>query len=529
MNIEGNIKKEFRLKLEEFYGKQCSKSDFIDTELLRVMLQITSETGYEVAALIDRRGVVQDLFVGTKSAVMLPNDSGSKRRFNGLRVIHTHPGGNGNLSNPDISALLNAMYDCMVAVGVHNGQFTFGAAAFIKDVNERSVIVVKIENPNYINKYGLLEKMYEAEKDFLQKQSKLKENAAGARRAVLVVVEVFKGDRLAEDLAELKGLTKTAGIEIVGTLTQKRDKPDGRYFIGQGKLSELKVVVQNEGANLVIFDNVLSGSKQNNLNKYLGVDVIDRSMLILEIFSMRAKSREGKLQVELARLKYLLPRAAYLGSSASDGSGVAGRGIGESKLELNRRNIEGEIARYEKELAAVKKNRSVSRSSRDKSDMKNIGLVGYTNSGKSTLMNALSGAGVYEEDELFATLDTTTRKVWLKDDTQVLLTDTVGFINKLPHEFIHAFSSTLQETVFSDLLLHVIDCSNPEHEKQREVVEQLLLKIKASAPVIYVYNKIDKCTTAQLDTIKAAAPKNSVFISAKKLINLQELKKLLLD
>ena len=327
-------------------------------------------------------------------------------------------------------------------------------------------------------------------------------------KAILVGVEFNKNDDTLSSLEELANLAKTADIEVIDTVYQKKDKPDGKYLVGIGKLNDIKERVQLMNANLVIFDNELTGSKHTNLEDFLGVKVIDRSMLILDIFASRARTSEGKLQVELAQLKFSLPRLNALSNTHDRfGGGVGMRGPGETKLELNRRIVEKNIIKIEKELKKVKNQRQISRDNRQKNKT-TVAIVGYTNSGKSTLLNLLTKANVYQKDELFATLDTTTRNLWLKDKKEILLTDTVGFINKLPHEFIEAFNSTLEETIYADVLIHVVDISNKDYLKQKKVVEDLLKKLNVSSPIILVYNKIDKLKE------KIEKEQNAIYISA---------------
>ncbi len=522
MTFDDKLKKDLKEKLSAYFQTFLEKDKFIDENLFHLMVEVTTKTNFEVAVIITRKGQVADIMVGTQNRVNIPHDLEEKKGFNGVRVIHTHPNGNSELSELDKSALLNNKFDCVCAIGVLNGQPTTATVGFCSPSGERKVETVFVPNANYLNKYGLIEKLEQLERDYLKNQSKLHTNDVSLNRAVLVMAEIEKNDNLERDLEELHGLAQTAGVEVVGMVTQKRGKPDGRYLIGEGKLKELKDAVQNTHANLVVFDNELSGSKQSNLAQALGVDVIDRSMLILDIFALRAKTSEGKLQVELAQLKYLLPRVGSMMRGHQGSSGIGLRGPGESKIELSRRIIENNILKKEKELEQAVKNRQITRSGRRRSNKPVVSIVGYTNSGKSTLMNTLSGAGVYEKDELFATLDTTTRNVWLSDQHEILLIDTVGFINKLPHEFINAFRSTLEETVFADLLVHVVDASDKNYETHLQVVLEVLDKLQAKAPIITVFNKIDKVT--DLTELKEKAPLNSVFISAKKGTNINNLK-----
>lgn len=303
-------------------------------------------------------------------------------------------------------------------------------------------------------------------------------------RAILV------GTNSIEDLDELSELLKTAGGIEVGRLVQNISKFDSAYFIGKGKLEELKEEVQNKNANLIIFDNELSGAQVRNIENETKIKTIDRTQIILDIFAKRASSREGKLQVELAQLKYLLPRLSGHGIEMSrSGAGIGTRGPGEQKLEVDRRKIRERISGLERRIQQIKKHRRIQRKKRSK--LYNICIVGYTNSGKSTLLNTLSGSNIYVEDELFATLDPTTRKVQISGK-EVVITDTVGFIRNLPHDLINAFKSTLEEVTYADLLLHVVDGSI-EYDHQIDIVNEVLKDLKAyNKPTILVVNKIDK-------------------------------------
>lgn len=532
MKFDEKLKKQWREKLSAWVDKAFAKDEFLPLELLTLMRDVTTDTGMEVGVLLSRKGRVLDVMVGDKTSVELPTEFGKAGRgFCGVRVVHTHPSGNSTLSQLDKSALKNNLFDCMCAVGVKDGKLTSVTTGFVttkEGSDELLVESVSKHDAVYINKYGFLEQVLLQEKDYVKNTERLHKNRSAGNLAILVAVEINKSDDLVRDMQELNGLAETAGIEVVGELTQKRDKPDGKYFVGAGKLMALKNMVQNTGANLVIFENELTGSKQANLAQALGVDVITRSMLILDIFAGRARTSEGKLQVELAQLKYLLPRLNSIGRSTQTGSGVGMRGPGESKIELNRRILENNIKKLEKELQQVKKSRQVSRKSRTQSSKPIVSIVGYTNSGKSTLMNVLSGAGVYEKNELFATLDTTTRNVWLQQNKEILLIDTVGFINKLPHEFIHAFSSTLEESVFANLLLVVLDVSDKDWRKHLQVVQQVLSEIGADAKQLLVYNKVDKLNAEELEELQQEN-QVGIYISARTGHGMEILKQTILN
>ena len=319
-------------------------------------------------------------------------------------------------------------------------------------------------------------------------------------RAVLVGLEAHSlpGEENAteESMEELSALLETAGGQCVGVITQSKDSPDPRTFIGEGKVQEVKQLLQAMDGDMVIFDNALSPSQQRVLSEELGVQVLDRSALILDIFAQRARTREGRLQVELAQYKYLLPRLLGMWKHLERQEGAIGtRGPGETQLESDRRHIRRKISKLEEELKQVRRVRSTQRERRIKNEVPVVAIVGYTNAGKSTLLNKLTGADIPANNRLFDTLDTTTRTLEISDTCTVLLSDTVGFIRKLPHHLVEAFKATLEELSYADLLLHVIDASNPLWREQAAVVEQLIVELGAEqTPRIDVFNKCDRFT-----------------------------------
>ena len=316
-------------------------------------------------------------------------------------------------------------------------------------------------------------------------------------RAVLVGLnaDCFTKEQTAteETLEELDALLETAGGFCTGKVLQNRHTPDSHSFIGEGKALEVKMLVEATASTMVIFDNELSPGNIRALEEIIGVTVLDRSALILDIFAQRAKTREGRLQVELAQYKYLLPRLSGMGASLSrQGGGIGTRGPGETKLESDRRHIRERINRLEGELEQVRKVRGVQRERRMKNSVPVVAIVGYTNAGKSTLLNQLTGAGIPANNRLFDTLDTTSRQLTVSDNLDVILSDTVGFIAKLPHHLVNAFHATLEELEYADLLLHVIDASDPNREEHIAVVEKLINKLsKPGTPVLSCYNKAD--------------------------------------
>ena len=341
-----------------------------------------------------------------------------------------------------------------------------------------------------------------------------------ASRVVLVGL-AQKGentDALERSMDELEGLLKTAGGECIARLTQNKEAPDARTMIGSGKAAELAYLCAINDADLVVFDCELSPSQIRNLENIMGdkVRVIDRSMLILDIFALHAVTGEGKLQVELAQLKYTAPRLMGKGTELSRlGGGIGTRGPGESQLETDRRHLQRRVRALEDQIEEMEKNRRTMRASRDRSGIVQVAIVGYTNAGKSTLLNALTDAGILAEDKLFATLDPTTRKYELPCGESVLLTDTVGFINKLPHHLVSAFHSTLEEACMADVLLIIIDASDPRFSEQLEVTENLLVELGAvGKPTLYVFNKCDRGLAELREIGRSSDADNIVYISA---------------
>lgn len=347
------------------------------------------------------------------------------------------------------------------------------------------------------------------------------------RKGILVGININNENGFEESMVELKNLCMACDIEAIGELVQNSKQINKAHYIGSGKLDELKSLVNSEEVDIVIFNNELSSSQLRNIEKAIGCEVIDRTALILSIFAERAKTREAKLQVEVARLQYLLPRLIGANENLgrqSGGVGTKNKGTGEKKLELDRRKIEAKIAALNKELEELKHQRETQRNLRRKSSVPQIALVGYTNAGKSSIMNSMIDTfkdseekKVFEKDMLFATLETSIRSIKLDDNKKFLLSDTVGFVSNLPHNLIKAFRSTLEEVCEADLLLHVVDISNPDYKHHLKVTNETLKEIGAeSVPMIYVYNKIDLVDDYLTE-------KNGVYISAKKNLGIDKL------
>lgn len=362
----------------------------------------------------------------------------------------------------------------------------------------------------------------------LKKTEKIKE------KAVLFGLSLSQKDDGYFSMKELERLAETADVEVLAKLFQKAKEITPATYIGTGKAEELKQLVESTGANLAICDNELSGSQVNNLTEILGVKVIDRTTLILDIFAKHATTNEGKLQVELAMLKYYLPRLSGIaGTSGRFGSGGVGmRGPGETKLELDKRKIRDQILKLEKEIDKIKQERDLRRKNRSNTGVKKVSIVGYTNAGKSTLMNVITKANIYADDKLFATLDTTSRQLWLAPKCEIVLTDTVGFINKLPHSFVDAFSATLEEVTYSDLILHVIDVTDKHLDVHKEVVLNELKELNAyDIPRITIYNKVDVLTTEEKIRMRNSGliEPDAIFVSAKHNENTELIKNAILE
>ena len=518
--IKGNIKgirDSVIAELQKLYDMQSPQ--LVSQELAVKLADITEYINREISVYITRSGQIIEIAVGDNATVELPSFSGRRGagRLSGIRCIHTHPGGNPYLSGVDISALKNNKYDAMVAIGVVSPDFTkseltFGLITGI-DSNENYTAecygpysIEDAENINFVNTVSTIERI-------LDKQTGTASLQVMSERAILIGMEWGRNDSLwtvDDSLEELKQLADTAGATVIKKFIQKRPKPDPAFFIGRGKVQELALYAQQENIDLCIFDDELSPAQQRNIESVMGIRILDRTALILDIFAHRARTNEGKLQVELAQLQYTLPRIMGKGLMLSRlGGGIGTRGPGETKLEVDRRRIRDRIAFIKDQIEKVKAVRSLHRSKRKKNNVFEVSLVGYTNAGKSTLLNTLTNSDIYAKDQLFATLDPTTRQLTLPNKQEIIITDTVGFIQRLPHQLIAAFRSTLEVVTEADLLVHVIDVSH-----------ELL-------PVITVYNKIDKLPPDSKLADRLALEEDTVCISAAKKLNLESLQQMI--
>lgn len=525
-NVDG-VKKSAIEELERLYKAKCPKDEVCSIEIIEVISRVSSFIEREISVAIDRRGTIKTIAIGDSTSVEIETLDIREKRLAGVRIIHTHPNGMSNLSALDISALLKLKLDAIVAIGIYEGKIldcSLGMLTVFNDTldyEETSHISLEeISKIHILNKISYIDSLIK-EKDIIEDNEE---------KAILV------GSDTKESLEELKELTKACDIPVLDSVYQSRNKIDSAFYIGRGKVLEIAQLRQKLRANVVIFDDELSGSQVRNLEAAIGAKVIDRTTLILEIFARRAKSREAKIQVELAQLKYRMSRLQGLGTIMSrTGGGIGTKGPGEKKLETDRRHIKEQIYDLNDELKKIKKIRETQREKRNKESIPKVSLVGYTNAGKSTLRNALCDVAaqkevlgkekVFEADMLFATLDITTRAIVLKNKGVITLTDTVGFVRKLPHDLVEAFKSTLEEVIYSDLLCHVVDSSSSTALEQIKAVEEVLFELGAKdKKTLLVLNKIDTATEEKLNTIKEAVNEyETIEISAREGINLDEL------
>ena len=491
--IHGNtdgIKKTDIAKLQALYLMELDSTEFLPDELAGTIARFSAQLRRELAVYISRDGEIIDIVVGDNNTVSLPNVR-LRRNENALsriRVIHTHPEGTAVLSTLDLTALASLRLDAIAALGLQaDGTINGVSAAFITgwDVSgEPTIEQTDVLPYERLHRQRWMEKIEDCDRAGPGVSAHPDEEH---ERAILI------GIRDNQSFAELKALAETAGAIPVGQLLQKRPAPDGLSYIGAGKVKELSLLVQTLNAQLIIAQDELSGVQLHQLETETGVRVIDRTALILDIFAQRARTREGQLQVSLAQLSYQSTHLVGFGLSLSRlGGGIGTRGPGETKLEMDRRVIRRRKAQLKEQLDMLEQQRAIQKKRRVRHEIPTVALIGYTNVGKSTLFNALTKADVFVENQLFATLDATTRRMDPERGQPYLLSDTVGFISSLPTELVEAFQSTLEEAADAQLLLVLSDASNPDAVAQRQVVQATLAKLGADQiPVLEVLNKVD--------------------------------------
>jgi GTP-binding protein HflX len=464
-------------------------------ELARQLCELSRKINRQIGILLSRRGEVGCVIVGSHHNLLIPGlDSfrSSSRRFKGLRLIHTHLN-NEELSTEDLADLAMLRLDLVCAIEAgEDGLPGYAHIAHLIPENPegRYWQILPPTHPAEID-LDFRSFINSLEGEFAKTQKTRRVEAA--ERAMIVRVETdprFDGESSVE---ELKELCRTAGVEVFDAVIQHRAETDPRFLIGRGKLSDTVIRAQQMDANILVFDHELTASQMRSLADFTEMKIIDRTQVILAIFAKHAHSREGKIQVELAQLKYRLPRLTRQDSGLSRlAGGIGGTGPGETKLEVDRRRIRERIGRLEKELRETQKSRSQRRARRNKTGIPIISIVGYTNAGKSTLLNALTKSSVAAENKLFATLDPKSARLRFPKDTEAIITDTVGFIRNLPKELFAAFRATLDELDDADILLHVIDCANPAFEEQILAVEQILAELDLTGKrTLRVFNKTD--------------------------------------
>jgi len=502
-------------RIEKLYTRRIPPTQIITPELARQLSELSHETRRQVGVLVDRKGHVQYVMVGDNRRIELPDFKRVRvatGRFRGLRCVHTHLRGE-QLTQDDLTDLALLRLDLMAAIDV---DATTGLPGVIRAAHLLPLHAGDLDNATAPDVYGFLEPQLAAhlDLDFLEFINSLEDEMARNRhtarraevrdRTILVGVATGPITDAEESMAELAELAASAGVVVQDSIIQRRQAIDPRTVLGKGKLDELIIRSLQLGADLIVFDRELSPAQVRSLSEATDLKVIDRSQLILDIFAQRAQSKEGKIQVELAQLKYLLPRLIAGQDSAFSrlAGGIGGRGPGETKLETDRRRVRDRINRLEREIETQRHRRQERRKGRTRQSLPVISIVGYTNAGKSTLLNALTKSEVHAEQRMFATLDPTSRRLRLPREQEVIINDTVGFIRALPPDLLSAFRATLEEISESSLLIHAVDVSNPRWPQQVQSVKRILADLKfADIPSLLALNKTDLIPREELEGV----------------------------
>src|SRR5229473_1271677 len=513
-NIQGLKPNQLR-RIEKLYQRRVSPHQIVTPEFARQLSELSHETRRQIGVLIDRKGYVEFVIVGDARRIELPDFKRVRvagDRFRGLRCVHTHLRGE-ELTRDDLTDLALLRLDLMAAIDVDERTGLPGvlraayllpstAAELNSNGHTKQFAFIDPAPPSQISVdfLGLIESLEEE----LARNRRTTRRAGGGERAILV--NVTKGSMAdAEDsMAELRELAQSAGLVVLDSVIQRRSAIDPRTILGKGKLDELLIRAMQLGADAIVFDRELQASQVRSISEATDLKIIDRSQLILDIFAQRAQSHEGKIQVELAQLKYLLPRLIVGQESAFSrlAGGIGGRGPGETKLETDRRRVRDRIHRLENELASQRKHRQQRRKERQRHQIPIISIVGYTNAVKSTLLNALTASHALAEERMFATLDPTARRLRLPREQEVIINDTVGFIRNLPPDLLAAFRSTLEEIAGSRLLIHLVDVANPRWQQQIASVDRILAELEFDRiSRLLVFNKADKLEGANLDAM----------------------------
>ena len=494
-NTQG-LKQSERKALDALYRRRVPANRFTSPELARRLTELSRETGRQLGVMLNRQGDVTHVIVGDAHKLFIPDLTRHRAgtgRFRGLRLVHTHLRGEG-LSRDDLTDLTLLRLDAVVVVEA----LADGLPGFVELGSVRPN-AAETDSPWDVERVANIHSWDDDFQLFIDELELQLRREVATRRVegveACIVIGVTTGPRAvaSASLDELERLCGTAGLQVEDRVLQVRKKIDGRFVIGKGKLQQVLIRAMQLDAEVLVFDEELAPSQLRNIATATELKVLDRTQVILDIFAKRASTREGKLQVELAQLRYRKPRLAVMPTAMSRlTGGIGGRGPGETKLELNRRRAGEREARLEKQLKKLGRHRELRRARRTRVGLPQVAIVGYTNAGKSTLLNTMTHSNVDAEDKLFATLDPTSRRMRFPEAREVILTDTVGFIRNLPSDLVHAFRSTLEEAVEADLILHVADAANPELEVHLEEVRGTLARIGAdTAPVLLALNKID--------------------------------------
>ena len=495
-NLNG-LKPSQTKECERLYQRRIPADQIITPEIARQLTEISSEAKRQVGILVNRKGNITHVIIGDHQGLFIPDLSGyrsSVTRLRGLRLVHTHLNKE-PITQDDLTDLTFLHLDLVTAISVDKNGLpgkTYLAYLLPQNPQNEKWAFLEFSHPSHVS-LDFLELITSLEEEFERKQRPLKK-AEGKEKALLISVSNKAKHETHDSLNELRELAESCNISVLDNIIQYRTQVDPRHLLGQGKLREVAIRSIQRGATLLIFDCELNPSQVKSITDQTDMKVIDRTQLILDIFSQRAQSKEGKIQVELAQLKYLLPRLVKKNTAMSRlMGGIGGRGPGEQKLEIDRRRVRDRINRLEKEIKKLHARRITTRKKREKGDLPIISIVGYTNAGKSTLLNSLTHSQVHVEDRLFATLDPTSRRLRFPRDTEVIITDTVGFIRDLPQDLVNAFRATLEELSQADLLVHIIDVSNPNFKRQMDACEKILTDLELGRiPMIRVFNKEDQ-------------------------------------
>jgi GTP-binding protein HflX len=484
--------------LEKLYRRRIPPKDMVTLDLAREMCVLSRELRRQVCILANRFGEVEYVIVGDERSIFIPELADyplGKKRLRGLRLIHTHLHGE-PISNDDLTDLAMLRFDLISVLTLQHDESSPTVQLAYLTTSTETKSPYRVEPLQPIIRLSLDFATFVAElENSLEKALKGGEEVrAVEERGILVSVTKQAREEAEVSLEELKELARTAGVEVLDTVIQRPRQFNARFLMGEGKIREVVIRALQLGATLLIFDQELTPTQVRSISAMTELKVIDRSQLILDIFARRARSLDGKVQVELAQLKYLLPRLTGRGVQMSRlMGGIGGRGPGETKLEVDRRRIRDRITKLEKELEDLSSGRFQRRQKRLRAGLPIVSIVGYTNAGKSTLLNTLTRSAVFTEDLLFATLDTSTRRLRFPREREVILTDTVGFIRSLPKSLMGAFKATLEELQDADLFLHLVDCAGPRFEEQITQVEQILGELGlAEKPRLLVFNKADR-------------------------------------